>query len=106
MVLANEVKDEAEGMQVFSKLARVTDRFLNVSLDMLGFIPHDSNVTQAVRMQRPFCEVFPEGLAAGAVRNVARRVAALEHDPMQSDLGLLWRNLLHGPKAAPLTATA
>jgi flagellar biosynthesis protein FlhG len=105
-ILANEVKDGAEGMAVFGKLAKTTDRFLNVSLDYLGHVPHDSNVTQAVRLQKPFSEVFPEGPAAAAMRALARRVTALEHDPYESDLGLLWRNLLTPQGGSKASATA
>lgn len=106
-ILANEVRDDEEGLQTFSKLARVTDRFLNVSLDYLGAVPLDRSVTEAVRMQKPFCEVFPEGAATAAMRTLAKRVNSLEHDPMQSDLGLLWRNLLPGgPGANRMTAMA
>ncbi|MCL5271218.1 MAG: MinD/ParA family protein [bacterium] len=93
-VVANEVTDEAEGREVFQNLTRVTDRFLDVSLDYLGHIPHDPKLRNAVRMQRPFCEVFPEAPAAQAIRRIARRVSTLQNDPLNSDLGLLWRNVL------------
>lgn len=105
-ILTNEVKNEDEAMEVFTKLTRVTDRFLNVSLDWIGFVPHDPNVTQAVRMQRPFSEAFPDAPASLAMRTVAKRVSGLEHDPYESDLGLLWRNLLMKKDGSRLTATA
>ena len=105
-VLCNDVADEQEALAVFNKLTRVTDRFLNVSLNFLGFLPHDRNVTQAVRMQRPFCEAFPDGPAACGMRALARQVAALEHDPLRSDLGLLLRILLVRQDPSRITATA
>ena len=95
-IVTNDVSGEAEGLEVFKKLARVTDRFLNVSLDMLGFVPHDASVREAVRMQRPFCEVFPEEPAAQGLRKIARRIAEMEHTALDCDLGLLWRNVLVG----------
>jgi flagellar biosynthesis protein FlhG len=105
-ILPNNVRDEEEGMAVFQQLTRTTDRFLNVSLDLIGHVPTDPNVTQAVRLQKPFCEAYPDGPATGAMRALARRLNALEHNPLQSDLGLLWRNLLSVKPAAPLSATA
>ena len=95
-ILANDVKDEAEGLEVFTKLSQVTDRFLNVSLDFLGHITHDGSMRDAIRMQRPVCEVFPNGPAAGCIRKLARTIIDLENNPMASDLGLLWRNVLLG----------
>lgn len=97
-IVTNDVSGEAEGLDVFEKLTRVADRFLNVSLDYLGCIPHDLCLREAVRMQRPFCEVFPEGAATLAVRKIARQIADMENNPLNSDLGLLWRNILVGPK--------
>ena len=93
-IVANDVVNEAEGLEVFDKISQVTDRFLSVSLDYLGHIPHDPCLRDSVRMQRPFCEVFPEGPAAKSMRKIARRVSELENNPMNSDLGLLWRNVL------------
>lgn len=94
MVLANDVTGEDEGLSVFNKLTRVTDKFLNVSLDYLGCVPHDPLLREAVRMQKPFSEVFPDGVAATGLRKIAKKVAALENDPLRGDLGLLWRNLV------------
>jgi flagellar biosynthesis protein FlhG len=96
-IVANDVEDEAEGMEVFEKLTRVADRFLNVSLDYLGHIPHDPAVREAVRMQRPLCEVYPDSPASRGLRAVARKVSSLPHDPLGSELGLLWRNILVAP---------
>lgn len=92
-VLVNEVANENEALDVFRRLTTVTDRFLNVSIDFVGFIPRDGKVREAVRAQRPFAEMFPGGSASQAIKRVARQVLALENDPMKSDLGLLWRNL-------------
>ena len=93
-IVTNDVASDEEGLQVFEKLTRVTDRFLNVSLDYLGAVPHDPALREAVRMQRPFCEVFPNGPASQGVRKIARKIAEMESDPLASDLGLLWRNIL------------
>jgi flagellar biosynthesis protein FlhG len=93
-IVANDVAGEAEGLEVFDKLSRVTDRFLNVSLDYLGALPHDPSLREAVRLQRPFCEVFPNNPASVGMRKIARRIADMESNPLGSDLGLLWRNVL------------
>ncbi len=98
-ILSNNVSSENEGLDVFNNLTRVTDRFLNVSLDYLGFVVEDRRVTEAVRMQRPFCEVAPDGPASTCLRNIARQLVETENDLMNSDLGLLWRNLIMPPQA-------
>jgi flagellar biosynthesis protein FlhG len=93
-VVLNEVSGEDEALGVFKKLTTVTDRFLNVSLDYLGFMPRDARVRESVRAQRAFAEAHPDSPAALAVKRLAKRILSLESDPLQSDLGLLWRNIL------------
>ena len=101
-ILSNDVKSEREGLEVFQKLTRVTDRFLDVSLDYVGHVLHDKRLTDAVRMQRPFSEVYPNGPAAQSLRQIARQLVAMENNLLDSDLGLLWRNLLTGPASAEM----
>lgn len=93
-IVANDVRDEAEGSDVFGNLTRVTDRFLNVSLDYLGCVPHAPQLRKAVQMQRLLSEIEPNSPAALAMRKLARKIGAFENDPLRCDLGILWRNLL------------
>lgn len=93
-IVVNDVAEEAEALETFSKLTQLTDRFHNLSLDLLGFIPHDPRLRKAVCLQRPFCEVFPDGPAAQGLRRIARRVAEMKHNPLDCDLGFLWRPAL------------
>lgn len=93
-IWVNEAQNEAEAMGVFKKLLAVTDRFLNVSLDFLGYVVHDKRLQEAVRLQRLFSEAFPQASAARNFEAVARRISEMPHDVMSGDLGLLWRNLL------------
>ena len=93
-ILVNEVTGEHEALQVFKNLLTVTDRFLNVSLDLIGFLPHDSRIRDAVRAQRPFVELYPNTAASKCIKRIAKQILMMENDPMKSDLGLLWRNIL------------
>ena len=47
-LLVNSVRSEEEGLQVFRKLALVAEKFLNISLDYVGHLPHDTSVPKAV----------------------------------------------------------
>lgn len=98
-VLLNEVSGEYEALEVFKQLTNVTDRFLDVSIDYLGFVPRDPRVGESVRAQKPFCELYPGGAAAKALKEVAREIISMENKPLKSDLGLLWRNMLMSPAA-------
>jgi flagellar biosynthesis protein FlhG len=73
-VLANMAHSEKEGRELYAKLVKVTDRFLDeVVLDFLGSIPYDENLRKAVKKQRPVVDVFPGSKASQAFKEVAKR---------------------------------
>lgn len=74
-VLANMSQYEGEGVELFRKLSRVTERFLDVALDFAGCIPHDDWLRRAVQRQQAVTEAFPASPSAVAFRELARRAA-------------------------------
>ena len=73
-VIANMVKSEVEGQRVFNKLTKVADRFLDVALQYVGFIPFDETVKKAVQRQRSVLEAYPKAKASAAYRELAQKV--------------------------------
>ena len=71
-VLANMVRNQVEGRQLFDKLSRVTGRFLDVTLNYLGCIPHDDWLRRAEQRQQGVVEAFPSSPSALAFRDIAR----------------------------------
>lgn len=71
-VVVNAVADAAEAKESFRHLSMVTERFLNVSLDYLGCIPHDNAFSWAVRQQKPLLELYPSAVSAGCFYQLAR----------------------------------
>lgn len=72
-VVTNMTRQGGDGSGLFQKLSRVTERFLDVSLDHAGSVPFDDRVWRAVQLQTPFVTAFPTSLAAGAVKKLAHR---------------------------------
>ena len=72
-VLANMVRGPGEGRELFEKLSRVCDRFLDVVLNYLGPIPHDEWLRRAIQRQQSVVEAFPSSGASLAFRDLARR---------------------------------
>ena len=79
-ILCNQVRSNGQGRQLFAKLCRVTERYLDVSLSYFGAVPHDDKVRQAVQLQRPVVTAFPGCPAAQAIQGLARKV---EQWPLQ-----------------------
>lgn len=73
-VVANMVRSPKEGQVLFSKLAKVSDRFLDVALDLVGVIPYDENIRKAVRKQQAIVEAFPDSPASRAFKALAQKV--------------------------------
>ncbi len=73
-VLANMAGSAQEAREVYEKITKVTDRFLDVALDYMGHVPRDDYLIKAVRKQRAVVEAFPRSRAATAFRNLAERV--------------------------------
>lgn len=72
-IVTNMTREGGHGRLLFEKLLRVTDRFLQVSLDHAGSVPFDDRVWRAVQLQTPFVTAFPTCLAAAALKQLAHR---------------------------------
>lgn len=75
-VLANMALTPQEGRNLFAKLTKVTDRFLDVALQYVGAVPFDECVRKAVQKQRSVYEAYPRSKAALAFRAIAQKVDA------------------------------
>ena len=76
-ILANMVQDAAHGQNLFGKLCKVTDRYLDVALHFLGAIPQDEYLRRAVQRQNPVVLAYPNSKSAQAFRALALRTNAL-----------------------------
>jgi flagellar biosynthesis protein FlhG len=74
-IAANMVRSLREGHDLFAKLSKVTDRFLDVALELSAIIPFDENIRKSVRRQKAIVEAFPKSPAAIAYRTLAARIA-------------------------------
>ncbi|WP_286265444.1 MinD/ParA family protein [Thalassotalea atypica] len=82
-VVANMVRSQREGQQLFGKLTKVTDRFLDVALELVAIIPFDENIRKSVRKQKVIVEAFPASPAAMAFKDLANKVCKwpIPHQP-------------------------
>ena len=73
-VLANMVKTSQDGHNLFAKLTKVTDRFLDVALQYVGCMPFDDSVKRSVQRQRAVVEAYPRAKASLAYKSLAKKV--------------------------------
>ncbi|MEJ2404896.1 MAG: MinD/ParA family protein [Candidatus Thiodiazotropha sp.] len=72
-ILANMVKSVQEGRDLYNKMCRVTDQYLDVMLNYMGSIPYDEQLRKAVKSQKPVVEAYPRSRAAQAFKNLAKK---------------------------------
>ena len=73
-LVVNSVHNIQEAYEVFNQLRRVTDRFLDVSLQFMGHILYDASVTQSIRHQKTVVQLFPEAPASRCFESLARKI--------------------------------
>jgi flagellar biosynthesis protein FlhG len=73
-MVANMVRNEGDARQLHQKLARVSDRFLDVVIDFSGWVPHDERLRQAIRRQCAVVDLWPSSPSALAFKNLAGAV--------------------------------
>ena len=94
-VLVNMVKNQREAAQTFRKLDVAAERFLNIRLEYLGFIPLDDYLPMSVIEQKAVIERFPCSPASRAFIQLAKKVAGWP-DPQlpKSTVQFLWQQLV------------
>ena len=82
-VVANMTRTNSEGKNLFIKLNKVCERFLDVALQYAGQVPFDENVRNAVQKQQALLEYAPGSKAAVAMKALAKNVDGwpLPHNP-------------------------
>lgn len=72
-VLANQTRTLGEGRELYQKLVRVCDRFLDVTLEYAGAIPHDEFVRRAIQRQAAVVDAYPGSVATQGFKNLAAK---------------------------------
>ena len=72
-ILSNMVRSVQEGRDLYSKMCRVTDQYLEVMLSYMGSIPYDEQLRKAVKGQKPVVEAYPRARVSQAFKNLAKK---------------------------------
>ncbi|RSL32838.1 MinD/ParA family protein [Salibacterium salarium] len=67
-ILVNRAETKKEGDHTAKNLQRVVLQFLKKEVSILGSIPQDKHVLQAVKRQEPFCLAYPSSKASKALQ--------------------------------------
>lgn len=76
MLLVNMVSGSEEAIQVYNKINRATEHFLDLRVEYLGYIQRDEKVGEAVRRQKPFAEIYPQTRASQCINAIAKKLSS------------------------------
>lgn len=99
-LIANQVRSDDEGRDLFERLMRVTDQFLNVRLDHLGTIQMDHALRESNRRGQLVVELFDKSVSSEAFQRLAGAAEALRPgDRLEGGLTFFWDRWL-SPEAS------
>lgn len=70
-LIANRVSSVIEGKNLHTKLNIVSEKFLGLSLDYLGYVPMDDQLVKAVMSQTPVTICYPKARSSKAFEKLA-----------------------------------
>ena len=73
-VIVNLAGTSQQGREVFRQLNMVTERFLDMTIDYLGSVLFDANITQGVKQQKLVSELYPDTQASKCFADLAQKI--------------------------------
>ena len=99
-LIVNMVKNAAEAKEVYARLSRATDHFLNLTIEYLGYIVLDEKVRDAVRQQTALAELYPQSPATRCLEKIADRLSAENVTEYENgSIIFFWENILDKNRA-------
>ena len=94
-LIVNMVRQPEEGREVFRQLQLVTDRFLDITIEYLGYVLFDDKVAKGVKSQKIVSELFPDTQASRCFTDISRKISNMSPVSIpESGSNLFWRHLV------------
>ncbi|SHJ06076.1 MinD/ParA family protein [Lutispora thermophila] len=87
-LILNKANNLVEANNALDKLYQVCLKFLGISINRLGYVCNDANISKAVMMQQPFVIAFDKSAAAQDISSIAKSIARIENNKTESDYGI------------------
>ncbi|GKX28966.1 site-determining protein [Vallitalea longa] len=87
-LLVNRVSSESEGLDIYNKLNQVANKFLDINLNNVGFLPQDNYLTKAVIQQKPVSILYPKSKVSKAFEVIANNLLNHSTYKTKQDVGL------------------
>ena len=93
-VIVNLAGTGQQGSEVFRQLNMVTERFLDMTIEYLGSVLFDANITRGVKQQKLVSELYPNTQASKCFEDLAQKIftSSPTHVP-KGDTNFFWHHL-------------
>jgi flagellar biosynthesis protein FlhG len=76
-------------------LQLVTDRFLDITVEYLGYVLFDGKVTKGVKSQKVVSELYPETPASKCFMDIGKKISSMSPLDLPKDgSNLFWQHLV------------
>ncbi|MEE2755917.1 MAG: MinD/ParA family protein [Myxococcota bacterium] len=98
-LIVNRAESKADALKVYRALTNVADRFLDVAIEFLGYVPNDPMVSKAVIGRKLLLDAAPDSDASLGIK---RLVESLDNDPPidtpTGNMQFFWQRLIGPPE--------
>jgi flagellar biosynthesis protein FlhG len=106
-ILVNNVVGRDEANSVFRQIDKVSNRFLNKQVELLGFVERDKNLMEAVAQQMPVVNMAPNTPAARCLTSIARKLNQIcNRKKEEQRVSMSWEELFEPANPYVGTGTA
>ena len=75
-LIVNQVSSRREAQETYEHLNKVIGTFLNIQMELLGYVVADPKVKAAVHRQTPFSLAHPNAPASRNIRDISERLSS------------------------------
>ena len=94
-LVVNLSSSSEEANEVFRQLSLVADRFLDISIEYVGYVLYDKNISKSVRCQKIVSELFPDTDASRCFINLAKKICSSKvNSAIKGETHFIWRDIL------------
>ncbi|AZB42958.1 MinD/ParA family protein [Bacillus sp. FJAT-42376] len=79
-VLLNKAKTDLDGTMAYHRLSSVLNKYLSAHADLLGILPEDPKVSEAVIKRNPVTSLYPRAKYSRSIRQTAEAFLQKDHD--------------------------
>lgn len=94
-LIVNMVRNDLEAKKIYEKISTLSDEYLQVRVEYLGYIPFDEAVRISVRDRIPYVQKYPFSQASQGLRDISRQIVTQGTvGQLKGTMQFFWRKMV------------